>query len=108
VIRYRNKKPAEERHAQYKKKIDAKTKKNKKTTGERAESRISISIGINYYVIRCLEYPLRIIPALFFSHWIITASLTFFHSFLRTAGPPLRPLLQLASRDRHFIVLANF
>jgi hypothetical protein len=87
-------------------------KKHKKTTGEIFESQSRIAYKdqhiINYSVIRCLEYPLRILPALFFSHWIITASLTFFHSFLRTAGPPLRPLLQLASRDRHFIVLANF
>lgn len=110
MIQYRNKKPVEERHAQHKKKIDAKT--TKKTTGEIFESQSRIVYKdqhiINYSVIRCLEYPLRIFPALFFSHWIITASLTVFHSFLRTAGPPLRALLQLASRDRHFIVLANF
>jgi hypothetical protein len=46
MIQYQNKKPAEERHAQYKKKIDAKTKKKQKTlktTGEIFESQRRIA-----------------------------------------------------------------
>jgi hypothetical protein len=59
VIQYRNKSPAEERHAQHKKKIDAKTQK---TTGEIFESQSRIAHE-HQHIIKVLRDPLLRISA---------------------------------------------